>query len=428
MSKQNFSLFISLCLIALSFQSCMKDTCEASLRYISYEPVYKTPEEIRHPIAMEVARDLENPGKIFYYNNIMLVNEIREGVHFIDNSEPENPINFGFLPIDGNVDISVSNNILYADNYMDLLAIDLSNINAPVLVDRIEDVFHNLTFDSELGYIVDYTPTQVTQEIPCSDPYYGYPYFYYGEDVLVAESASTDGSFNSSDLANNNTSPQNGIAGSMSRFALYQNMLYAIDGANLQVYDIAQANNPDYINQVPVSWDIETLFPYKNYLFIGSQSGMFIFDNSNASNPTYVSKFEHARACDPVYVKNDIAYVTLRDGTVCEGFENQLDVIDVSNLLEPQLIKSYPMLHPHGLTIQGNYLYLCEGTHGLKVLDISNNENISTTEYIENFDTYDAIAIPNQPVVMVIGKDGFYQFDTTDPSDLRQLSVIPVRQ
>jgi len=39
---------------------------------------------------------------------------------------------------------------------------------------------------------------------------------------------------------------------------------------------------------------------------------------------------------------------------------------------------------------------------------------------------YDAITIPRANVVMVIGEDGFYQYNTSTPEALQLLSHIPV--
>ncbi|MBK8279937.1 MAG: hypothetical protein IPK94_07395 [Saprospiraceae bacterium] len=55
-----------------------------------------------------------------------------------------------------------------------------------------------------------------------------------------------------------------------------------------------------------------------------------------------LSTFSHARACDPVYVEGDIAYITLRNGTRCENFTNELDVVDITNITSPRLIKNTP--------------------------------------------------------------------------------------
>jgi len=214
----------------------------------------------------------------------------------------------------------------------------------------------------------------------------------------------------------------------MASFALYDCYLYVIDGAQVDVIDVKENTNPVFANTFRVSWDIETLFPYKDKLFIGSAAGMFIYDNSNPLEPVQLSRFVHARACDPVVVKDNYAYVTLRDGTWCQGFENQLDVVDVTDLQNPELVATYPMDNPHGLSVKNNELYLCDGASGLKVFDIKDVEAISDNQldHIMDLDTYDAIALPNKDVLLVIGADGFYQYDISNPADLKQLSLIAI--
>ena len=47
----------------------------------------------------------------------------------------------GFIEIPGNVDMAIKDDILYADSYIDLVAIDISNVTNPIEVKRVEDVF-----------------------------------------------------------------------------------------------------------------------------------------------------------------------------------------------------------------------------------------------------------------------------------------------
>lgn len=151
---------------------------------------------------------------------------------------------------------------------------------------------------------------------------------------------------------------------------------------------------------------------------------MHIYDNANPVSPTHLSTFQHARVCDPVVVNDNIAYVTLRNGTQCGGFINQLDVIDITSLTNPTLIKSYPMANPHGLGIDFPNLFICEGKHGLKSFDVKSPLDIRQLEHLSGQDAYDVI--PLNKTLLMIGKDGLYQFDYTNPVQLRLVSKISV--
>lgn len=120
----------------------------------------------------------------------------------------------------------------------------------------------------------------------------------------------------------------------MARFTIFDKYLYAATQSDLLVFDISTAEKPDSVNKINLGWGIETIFPYKDKLFIGSNTGMYIFDNSNPAKPVRQSIFQHARACDPVVVEGDKAYVTLRQGW-CGQSPNQLDIVNISSLTNP---------------------------------------------------------------------------------------------
>ncbi len=428
MKKINYYLAIGGLLTLFVIQSCTQDLCNRSATFVRFDPVYLQVDEIREDIQIQAARGLKNPGKLYYYKDYILINERREGLHIIDNRNPESPENIAFVKIPGNIDMAVKNGVLYADNYIDLLAIDIQNPATPKLISRTENVFNSLAQSQDLGHLVYYEETVVTEEINCTDPQWGNPWFTRG-DVFFTDVALSSEAGGAAPNTNSGLPAAVGIGGSLAQFTLADHYLYVVDEWDLKVFDVLDCENPDFVNTVNVGWGIETIYPYQDNLFIGAADGMYIFDNKNPVAPRFLSKFEHARACDPVVVDGDIAYVTLRDGTTCQGFNNQLDVVDISTLTRPKLLTSYPMDNPHGLALRDKTLYLCEGDAGLKAFDVADWETIDQNQlsHIKGFSTYDAIALPND-VLLVIGKDGFYQFKTGNPKDLKEISVIPVER
>jgi len=212
---------------------------------------------------------------------------------------------------------------------------------------------------------------------------------------------------------------QTGIGGSMARFAITGNTLYIVTRQSLDVYDITQPNRPVKATKTDLGVGIETIFPYKNNLFVGANDGMYIFDNALPQSPRLLT-------CDPVVVQGTYAYVTLRNATVCRQFVSRstLDVVDISNLSRPQLITSVPMDSPYGLGVDGNRLFVGEGSRGLKLFDISNPALPVMKEFRSDIPTYDVI--PYRSTLIVTGEKGIYQYryDAKDQFDL--LSKIPV--
>ncbi|MFN5431151.1 MAG: LVIVD repeat-containing protein, partial [Cyclobacteriaceae bacterium] len=210
----------------------------------------------------------------------------------------------------------------------------------------------------------------------------------------------------------------------MARFTIEGNYLYMLDAGSIHSVSIEALTNPVVKSKSMIAWDIETIFPHNGILFFGAQSGMYIYGLADPEKPNRISQYTHVRSCDPVVVEGDLAYVTLRSGTTCQGFTNQLEVINIKDLTNPVLLKIYPMTNPHGLGIDNKNLFVCDGDDGLKVYDATDHLKISDNQlaHYKNINTYDVI--PYQNVAIMTGKDGIYQYDYSNPKDIKQLSRL----
>jgi hypothetical protein len=194
----------------------------------------------------------------------------------------------------------------------------------------------------------------------------------------------------------------------------------------LRLFNITESADPTPEKEIYVGWNIETLFPYEQKLFLGSTTGMYIYSLADPSNPEYISNFWHASSCDPVVVEGNYAYVTLRAGNLCGDNLSLLDVIDISDIQSPTLLKEYPMEEPYGLGIDSNILFICDGDAGLKVYDASDPLVIDQNKIAQYGDINAWDVIPLGGVLIMIGTDGLYQYDYSDPENIRELSVIPI--
>jgi len=213
-----------------------------------------------------------------------------------------------------------------------------------------------------------------------------------------------------------------GFGGSMARFTIVEPFLYALHESYIQLVRIDDPANPSLWSTVDVGWGIETIFPYGDYLFIGSTTGMFIYDNTDPENPRQLSAFAHVTSCDPVVAQGDYAYVTLRAGSFCGGGVNRLDILDITDLTDPQMVETYAMQGPYGLGIDGSTLFVCDGRAGLKVYDATDPENIDLLAFETANETYDVILIP--PLAIVVGPDGLDQYDYTDVATTGELVLL----
>jgi hypothetical protein len=117
-----------------------------------YEPVFMLRNEMEKSVRLEDPRDIVNPGKIYLKDNFIFINEKYAGIHVIDNTDPENPRNFAFIHIDGCIDMAVKDNVLYADNAVDLVSLALNTqITGIQVTARIKNVFPEMLAPDGLG-------------------------------------------------------------------------------------------------------------------------------------------------------------------------------------------------------------------------------------------------------------------------------------
>jgi len=119
--------------------SCTKKKEETVIKE-GYKPVYISKEQA-FKVKAEPPSVFGEPGKMFLYQNVIFVTDFGSGVHVIDNSDPSHPKKVAFISIPGVVDAAVKNGVLFADNFTDLVAFDVSNPVDIKFKKRIKNVY-----------------------------------------------------------------------------------------------------------------------------------------------------------------------------------------------------------------------------------------------------------------------------------------------
>lgn len=401
----------------MALGGCVKEKCSRTVNQKLFTPVWMSVDDYYASIKAETPKEVEQAGKIYIKDQYLFVNEVYNGIHIIDNSDPKSPKPVSFLSILGNIDIAVKGNYLYADSYSDLLVFDISDPTGIHLEKRIPGVI-NLPYNADglaLGFryqqqdsmIIGYTSRDTTYVCDCATP--------RGDLIAFDNSVAAF----SSSLKSNSSS---GKGGSLARFTIAKDHLYTVNFYMLKAFDLANAADPAYKGEQQIGFGIEMVFPYGEYLFIGSTNSMYIYDIVNPAAPAKRSVVTHFRACDPVVVEGTTAYVTLRSGNTCAGTLNELQVFDVKDVDHPVKIATYQMKNPHGLGVDNGKLFICEGTFGLRFMDAPDPLKIKTTKLVEGLNTYDVI--PYNQRLLVSAADGIYQYDYKDINSPVLLSKI----
>jgi hypothetical protein len=138
-----FFLLVSLLLLTGSFS-------DSDFMDWDYIPVFMKRADLENSVSYrQTAREIENSGKIYYKPPYIFMNERYKGVHIINNSDPYHPVNEGFITAPGCIDMAVKGSIMYLDNAVDLVAIDL---DSKQVTKRIKNVFPESVSPSNKAY------------------------------------------------------------------------------------------------------------------------------------------------------------------------------------------------------------------------------------------------------------------------------------
>ena len=392
-------------------------------------PIYQSAEQFRKSTKVSAPELLKNPGKIYVYGKYLFINEQLEGVHIYDNSNPSAPENLAFLPITGNIDISIRNNYLYADSYIDLLVFDIKDISNIKLVKRYENIFPNVVpsgdirlpiqpIDTTKGIVVGWEVKKVSDDIQTQS----WITFRNNGGVMIELAASSFDKATVS-LPSNTT----GIGGSRARFTISNSYLYTLNSNELKSFNIDNPAAPKLTSTNYVWRTPESIFPYKGNLFIGTTTGMMIYGLGTPENPTFTADIGHFRSCDPVVVEDNYAYVTLRAGSGCgQALKSEFIIYDVSTITSPKQVNEVELQSPYGLGISNKRLFICDGDAGLKVYDVSAAKDVKLIKQFKEVHAQDVI--PLESTLLMIGKDGLYQYDFSNIDEMKQVSKISIVQ
>jgi hypothetical protein len=421
---KKYFLSITLVAAAVLLNSCVKDTCTHKYSTYAYKPTYKPMSELRQ-VSVSSPKKITANGKLFVKGNFIYLNEVNKGFHVIDNTNPASPKNIAFVNVPGCIDIAAKGNYLLADNYIDLITFDISNPVSITMVKRTENALpyreYNYGFrdDSAKGIIVNFEKVNTNEKADCSELRNGWG--VWGDVFQTMSASSIPNAIPAKAAAGGN-----GQAGSLSRFALLNNYLYIANRFSISSIDVANPLQPIVKNAVSAGGEVETIYPFNSVLLLGTPVGMRIFGVANPAEPKYISGISHWRGCDPVVAENNLAYVTIRGGSPCGGNLNQLDVIDISDVTNPILRKSYALQNPYGLGIYNGTLGICDGDAGFKLFDVTVTSNITQLSVTNTTKAFDVVM--NNEVALLIGQDGLYQYNITNKQNPILISKISIIQ
>jgi hypothetical protein len=414
-------------LLAFLFTGCMKD--KITKTYQISTPIFETLTKFRETIKSQPAVEIAMTGKITITGKYIYLSEPYKGIHVIDNSNPSSPKNVSFINIPGNEDMAITGNTLYADAFGDLVSFDISDPLNVVAKNFAANVFPDHTIyyygpgtnlgtgfnPDSVNVIIGYATRDTTVDYV---PGNSYPPVYFTGCASCATGGPVPSAYNTAAAPN-----KTAVNGSTARFSIINKYLYTVGYSALTTFDISQPFIPSFASTVQVDWHVETIYPLKDRLFVGTNNGMYMYDVQNTpSTPSLIGQFTHVRGCDPVIADDNYAYVTINDSSACLGFNNELQIIDIKDVGNSFMVKSYQLTHPDGLSKDGNTLFICDSKAGLKIYNATDVNNLLLIKQLNDAVDYDVIAVNG--IAIVVASDGLYEYDYSDLGNIHLISKL----
>jgi len=136
----------------LLFASC-KNKNDSPAEIIGYAPVYQTDSDIE-TIRSTDPQPILAGGKIYIKDHILYQVETTKGIHVLNIQNPAKPEKVAFIQIAGAQELSIKGDMLYSNNFNDLVVINIADVQHVTLVKRVPEVFHiiNTSTPPERGY------------------------------------------------------------------------------------------------------------------------------------------------------------------------------------------------------------------------------------------------------------------------------------
>lgn len=131
--------YIILSVGVLFVSSCNKEE-QLDVYKNGLKPIYSENENFEEVSSVSPGQ-ITKGSKIYIKDDFVYIVESGLGVHVIDNSNPNTPSDIRFLKIGGISDIAIKNNMMYANQRKDILAINIQDIMEINVSKRIEDVY-----------------------------------------------------------------------------------------------------------------------------------------------------------------------------------------------------------------------------------------------------------------------------------------------
>ncbi len=311
------------------------------------------------------------------------IGNYKEGLIIIDVSDPVNPTEISRYPGNDETyevqDLCVKDNVVFLITN-DITALDISNKSEPTLI-SVLDAHYCQDFHIAGDYCFTTGYNDGTTIYNIADP----------ANMFEVINIPLDGKNNAVDVKDN--------------------FLYTGCGGNVFVYDITDIENPVIIDTMYTGSVVHEMFIHDNFIsIVASSNGLDIWDISDPHNCEMVNYY---------YTPDNTFFVTATSEKVIiadnggDVYLFEFDPDAEMGSMTPSIIEPGGRLQE--IEIEGNYAYIANSHHGLRIIDITNPSDpqlLSTWRQDHCYAT--DLEVKNDTVYIAMSYAGLYILNTSN--------------
>jgi hypothetical protein len=401
------------------------------------------------------------------------------GLYIVNIVDPQNPIDVGYYDLIGVIDVdpsgnsisgvAVSGNYAYVLSYRNgIIALDISDPTNPFVVESIDIDFPisiaDIAIYNGFLYIADTVGIRV---INISDPYNLSEVEFFEmarmlNDIVISEGYAFVSEANQGlriiDLSDPNNLEEIGSYDTgirVEEITIEGDYAYvSADHDGFQIIDISDLTNPVQIGLYGGYGGVRDLEINNGYLYLAAGAeNLLILDVTDPTNPEEVGVYETEEGIFHITINNDKAYVDVdhtffqivdisdplnpvgqgslnkygkaNDVAIQNGYAffdcgNAMQIIDISDVEDPEVIFTYEFdfASLDGIIVEGDYAYLSDSHHGLRIMDISDPTNpIQVGMYIREQNSWTRGLDVAGNYAYLVGSFGMKIVDVFDPTN-----------
>lgn len=340
-------------------------------------------------------------------NNHAFVVDAPNSLQIIDVTNPSDPISVAFYEVPGITCVAVTEDYAFiSGSDLGLRIIDISDPTDPRETDHLDAITNALSIDFENDFIYIFNNRCILQIINFTDPRDP----YITSQIVV---------------------PPGYILRDGGSISAVDNLVFCCTG-NLSVVDVTEPENPQLAGSIHTPGTARSVAISNDIAYIADRMwGISVFDVSDPANMQQISGLVPALAYG-ITISNDFAYVTLPGSyDSIPQPRSGVHIIDISDPAHPSNISEYTtprniskVTLDKSLNYYHNYAYVLIEDAGLRIIDITDSENMREVgQFNINYLAADLV-VNNGIAYLLSGWREIVILDVSDPLQPTEISTI----